>query len=299
MTNLFQTMDYCELYVTCTSPPDTEVIGDLLAAELAGAGFDSFVQHADGLSAYIPVDRYRVEEVERCLANFPLDGVRFDFTQTLIPDKNWNEVWETNCFQPVRIDRRCLLRAPFHPSEPGFEHELVIQPEMTFGTGNHETTYLMICEMLALTLQGCDVLDMGCGTAVLAILAAGKGAASVTAIDIDERACRNAVENCSLNSVAHVRVIRGDAGAIPPDSAFDCIFANINRNVLLHDIRYFVPALKPGGLLFLSGFYTGDVPLLKAECERNGLELLSCIERNRWAAMKTQRTCTIRGTSPV
>jgi ribosomal protein L11 methyltransferase len=282
-------MDYYEIYFTCTSQADTAVINDLLAAELGETGFDSFTQNEEGLFAYIPVDRYRAEEVEKRLQDFPLDGVQFHYTQTRIEGKDWNEEWEKNYFQPIRIDNQCLLRASFHPAETGFDYEIIINPKMAFGTGNHETTYLMLCEILALNLHDCEVLDMGCGTAVLAVLAAIKGAARVVAIDIDEWAYRNAIENCRLNDTGNVRVIRGDAGQIAQTGAFDYIFANINRNILLNDIRRYVPALKPGGALFLSGFYKEDIPVLEAECERNGLKVRSFTERNRWVTIKTEK----------
>ncbi|MDR2139277.1 MAG: 50S ribosomal protein L11 methyltransferase [Tannerella sp.] len=280
-------MGYYELYFTYASAVEPAVISDLLAAELAEAGFDSFMPEAEGLRAYLPVDRYRKEEVEQCLRNFPLADTRFYTTQTRIPAKDWNETWEKHDFQPVRIGRRCLLRAPFHAAETGFEYELVIHPKMAFGTGHHETTRLMLDEILDLPLEGSTVLDMGCGTAVLALLAAKKGARQVIAVDIDEWACRNALENRLLNDVPQVRVIRGDAGQIPGDVTFDCVFANITRNVLLNDIRHYASALKSGGTLLASGFYTEDIPLLEAECRQNRLERIASAERNHWAIMKT------------
>jgi ribosomal protein L11 methyltransferase len=283
-------MDYYEIYFTCTSPVDTAVISDLLAAELGETGFDSFMADEAGLFAYIPADRCRPEEWEARLRDFPIAGVQFHYTQTLIKGKDWNEVWEKNYFQPVRIGSQCLLHASFHPEETGFEHEIIVNPKMAFGTGNHETTYLMLREMLALDLSGSEVLDMGCGTAVLAILAAKKGAARIVAIDIDEWACRNAVENCHLNHAGNIRVIHGGAEQIPQTGAFDAIFANINRNILLNDIRQYVPALKSGGALYMSGFYKEDIPVIEAECKRNGLVPLTCAERNRWVAIKTGKS---------
>ncbi|MDR2765001.1 MAG: 50S ribosomal protein L11 methyltransferase [Tannerella sp.] len=280
-------MDCYEIYFTYDAAADPAVINDLLAVELAETGFDSFMPEAEGLRAYLPVDRYRQEDVERRLRDFPLAGVRFYTAQTRIPAKDWNEEWEKHYFRPVRIGRRCLLRAPFHPAETGFEYELVIHPKMAFGTGHHETTSLMLDEILDLPLDGNAVLDMGCGTAVLAILAAKKGATQVVAVDIDEWAYRNASENCLLNDTPQVQVIQGDAGQIPGDIAFDCVFANITRNVLMNDIRHYASSLKPGGILLTSGFHTEDLPLLKAECRQNRLEWLSSAERNHWAIMKT------------
>ncbi|MDR2042430.1 MAG: 50S ribosomal protein L11 methyltransferase [Tannerella sp.] len=281
-------MDYYELYFTyASSTVEPAIISDLLAAELAEAGFDSFVPEAEGLRAYLPADRYRQEEVEQRLRDFPLAGIQFHTTQTHIPAKDWNEEWEKHYFQPVRIGQRCLLRAPFHPVETGFEYELVIHPKMAFGTGHHETTRLMLDAILDMPLEGSAVLDMGCGTAVLAILAAKKGATPVVAIDIDEWAYRNALENCLLNNTPQVRVIRGGAEEIPGDIAFDCIFANITRNVLLNDLRQYASSLKPGGWLLASGFHTEDIPLLESGCRHNRLEKLSTGEHNHWAILKT------------
>ncbi|MDR1454121.1 MAG: 50S ribosomal protein L11 methyltransferase [Tannerella sp.] len=280
-------MDYYEVYFTYTAPVEPDLINDLLAAELATAGFDTFVPEAEGLRAYLPVDRYRQEETARCLRDFPLAGIRFHTVQTRIPAKNWNEIWEKYYFQPVRIGRRCLLRAPFHPAETGFNCEIVIHPKMAFGTGHHETTRLMLEAILDLPLEGSAVLDMGCGTAVLSILAARKGAAHVVAVDIDEWAYRNALENCLLNETPQVRVIRGDAGQIPREMAFDCVFANITRNILLNDIRHYAASLKPGGTLLASGFHTEDIPLLETECRQNGLEWQASAGRSHWAIIKT------------
>ncbi|MDR2475216.1 MAG: 50S ribosomal protein L11 methyltransferase [Bacteroidales bacterium] len=285
-------MDYYEIYFTSESAVDLTMVNDLLTWKLGEIGFDAFAREPKGLYAYIPVDSYWREAVEQCLSDFPLSGVRFHFTQTLIPDRDWNEVWEKNYFQPVRIGRQCLVRAPFHPAETGFEYEIRIHPKMAFGTGNHETTCLMLCEILKMEMAGSNVLDIGCGTGILAILAALKGASHVTAIDVDEWAYRNALENCALNHTEHIRVIRGNAEQIPQDRLFDCMFANINRNILLNDMPYCLPSLKPGGILLLSGFFKEDMPALEAECTRNGLECLSFSERNRWVAMKTEKRKT-------
>lgn len=290
-------MDYYEIHFTRTSstadaaePVEPTVINDLLAAELGEIAFDGFMSDDEGLLAYIPVDLYHAEALEQRLRNFPLADVRFHYTQTVIKDRDWNEVWEKNYFQPVRIGDQCVVRAPFHPHETGFAHEIIIHPKMAFGTGNHETTYLMLCEILAMDLAGSEVLDMGCGTAVLSILAARKGAARIVAIDVDEWAYRNAAENCLLNQVEHIRIIHGGAEKIPSGSAFDAIFANINRNILLNDLHRYVAALKTGGALCMSGFYRGDLPAMEDACRQNGLALVSCGERNDWSVIKTKKT---------
>ena len=160
---------------------------------------------------------------------------------------------------------------------------------MAFGTGNHETTFLMISEMLKLDLGGKDLLDMGCGTAVLAILAKMKKASKVVGIDIDEWAYNNAQENIHLNHTDDIQLALGGAEQIPTFGTFDVVFANINRNILLNDMRHYARNMKPGALLFMSGFYTQDIPFIKAECERNGLNFLSYTEKNNWVAVKTQK----------
>lgn len=281
-------MDYYEISFTCDSPLGATIINDILAAELGNIGFESFVQNDESLVAYIPVNNYETNKIETCLAQFPLENIRFQYTSNLIKAKDWNEVWEKNYFQPVCIGDECIVRAPFHPEESGYRFEIIIHPRMAFGTGNHETTGLMLRAMLDLELQGKEVLDMGCGTGVLAILAAKKGASRVTAIDMDEWAYYNALDNCQLNNTPHIQVVMGDATQIASLGMFDYIFANINRNILLRDIPDYCLALKPKGEIYLSGFYREDIPVLEAECVRNGLVLLSVTEQNNWVAVRTQ-----------
>ena len=280
-------MDYYEISFTCNSSLDATIISDILAAELGEIGFESFTQNPEGLVAYIPAVSYQTEKIDQCLALFPLENVRFHYISNLIKAKDWNEVWEKNYFQPVRIGSECLLRAPFHPEESGYDFEIIINPKMAFGTGNHETTSLMLRAILDLELDGKEVLDMGCGTAALAILAAKKRAGRVVAIDIDEWAYNNALENCQLNNTAHIQVISGGAEQIAPSGMFDYIFANINRNILLNDIPAYCRALKPEGEIYMSGFYKEDIPVMETRCRQNGLALLSFTEQNNWVAIRT------------
>ena len=275
-------MDYYEILFTYDSSIDSTIINDILAAELGGTGFESFVQSPEGLLAYIPVVAYNTETIDTCLAQFPLENIEFRYTSCLIKAEDWNEVWERNYFQPVRMGNDCLLRAPFHPSAPGFRYEIIIHPKMAFGTGNHETTNLMMRAMLDLDMEGKEMLDMGCGTGVLAILAALKGAGRIVAIDIDEWAYNNALENCRLNNVSHVQVVLGGAEKIASLGKFDYIFANINRNILLNDNPAYCRALKPDGELLMSGFYKEDIPAIEVECKQNGLAILSYKEQNNW-----------------
>ena len=286
-------MKYIELDFTYQSDIETSVLNDILAAELGEIGFDSFTQNDNGLQAFIAYPSFKQETLQKKLDNFPLPNTQISYTKKEIEDKNWNEVWEKNYFKPIRIGKECIIRASFHEKESGFKHEIIIDPKMSFGTGNHETTYLMIEEILKLDFLGKNVLDMGCGTAILAILASQKGAKNITAIDIDEWAYENAKENCRLNNITNIQVALGGAGKICEFGKFDVIFANINRNILLEDIHIYADALKENGLLFMSGFYKEDTPALEKECRRNNIKLISSSERNNWAAIKTQKKTTI------
>lgn len=282
-------MEYYEFQFSYVSPVQTEIINDVLATELGQIGFDSFVSDENGLKAYIPVPTYDPDKLSLTLTSFPLENTTIHHTHTSIADQNWNEVWEKNYFRPIRIDKKCLIRASFHPKEEGFEYSIIIDPRMAFGTGNHATTYLMLSKILDIELQGKDFLDMGCGTAVLAILAAKKEARRVVAIDIDEWAYKNAIENCRLNDTLNIETAQGGAEKIAPFGTFDYIFANINRNILLHDISHYVAALKPGGNLYMSGFYEEDIPAIEKACIENGLSLHPHALHNNWAVVQAEK----------
>lgn len=282
-------MNYYELTFTYVSPIEASILNDVLAAELGEIGFESFTENENGLQGYISDTIYNVEVLKEKLASFPLENVEIRYTESLVESKDWNEEWEKNYFKPIRIDKDCIIRASFHEDEPGYAYTIIIDPKMAFGTGNHETTYLMISEMLKLDLNGKELLDMGCGTAVLAILARMKGAARVVAIDIDQWAYDNALENIRLNHTNEIQVALGGAEQIPATGQFDLVFANINRNILLADIRHYNACMKPGALLYMSGFYVQDIPAIEEECNRNGLALLSHTEKNNWVAVKVQK----------
>jgi ribosomal protein L11 methyltransferase len=285
-------MEYYKITFNYESQIETDIINDLLASELGKIGFESFVSENSGLTAFIAVDMYHAPFIGKCLENFPIPGVLFHYTKERIKECNWNEEWEKNYFQPIRIENECIIRASFHPEENGFNYPIVIDPKMAFGTGNHATTYLMLREMLKLDLKNKELLDMGCGTAVLAILATKKEASRVVAIDIDEWAYNNAIENCRLNNTDHIQIALGGAEQIKNFGMFDYIFANINRNILLNDIHSYAPALKKGGMLFMSGFYKEDIPVIEKECIDNGLHLLSFTEQDNWVAVKTRYKST-------
>lgn len=279
-------MNYQAFTFTCNSSVDTEIIHDILAAELGEIGFESFTTGDSVLTGYIAQKNYNREALEERLAAFPLENVEIRYESELITGRDWNEEWEKNYFKPIRIGSDCIIRASFHPEEEGFAYPIVIDPKMAFGTGNHETTFLMISEILGIDLKGKEVLDMGCGTAVLAILSAMKGAKRIVAIDIDEWAYANALENISLNRAENIRTVLGGAEKIEDFAPFDFIFANINRNILLADMAVYSRHLRMSGYLYMSGFYMEDVPVIEKELVRQGLFVEHIAEKNKWVALK-------------
>ena len=258
---------------------------EILVAELGVVGFESFFETSEGLSAYIQ----KKDHYSSILENLQiLENDEFSISYRIeeIEQVNWNAQWEAN-FKPITVDGRCFIRAPFHDSA-GHEFDIVIEPKMTFGTGHHETTHMMIQFMLETDLKNKSVLDMGCGTAVLAILAEKKGSSSVEAIDIDEWCYQNSLENIRRNSCQNIRVLKGDASLLKAQ-AFDVIIANINRNILLNDIPVYATCLNANGFLFLSGFYKEDIPKIQAVCKHCNLSFEAQIFRNDWVALKFKK----------
>ena len=260
--------------------PSSDIQHDMLTTMLAEIGFDSFMDDAMGLKAYCSTDNRDDLAVENLLLEPSFSDIRL-LKVVEMPDKDWNEVWEAS-YQPVVVNDRCRVRAPFHEPDPSFEFDLVIEPKMSFGTANHETTAQIIQLMLETDFQGKTVLDMGSGTAVLAILAKKLGAAHTVAIDNDEWAYRNAFTNTELNGVSDIEIILGDASSI--QGSFDVVLANINRNILLRDMHLYVAAMRPDAHIFFSGFYTEDLESIKAEAERLGLLYCRHLSRNNWVA---------------
>ena len=260
--------------------PSSDIQHDMLTTMLAEIGFDSFMDDAMGLKAYCSADNRDDLAVENLLLEPSFSDIRLLKVEEM-PDKDWNEVWEAS-YQPVVVNDRCRVRAPFHEPDPSFEFDLVIEPKMSFGTANHETTAQIIQLMLETDFQGKTVLDMGSGTAVLAILAKKLGAAHTVAIDNDEWAYRNAFTNTELNGVSDIEIILGDASSI--QGSFDVVLANINRNILLRDMHLYVAAMRPDAHIFFSGFYTEDLESIKAEAERLGLRYCRHLSRNNWVA---------------
>lgn len=263
----------------------TEMGAEILMAELAEVGFDSFEDTPTGIKAYIPKDSWNEHILQDIyLLSNPEFTISYQITE--IEQVNWNEEWEKN-FSPIVVEDLCTVRANFHPV-PNTRYDIVITPKMSFGTGHHETTYMMLQQLLPLSLEGAKVLDMGCGTGILAIMAALRGAHDITAIDIDPWCVENATENVQQNDCSFITIKEGDVSLIAGEQ-YNLILANINRNILLSDIPAYTQALLPQGLLLVSGFYEEDLPAIKEKCQKVGLTYLSHIERNRWVSAKFQR----------
>lgn len=259
-----------------------EPASDILMAELGELGFESFVENEEGLLAYILKSEWQEQTLDDL---FVLQQPDFEITWTSkeIEQQNWNAEWEKN-FHPIRVGDVCMVRAPFHAKEE-VTFDIVIEPKMSFGTGHHETTYMMLQHILNTDFEGKSVLDMGCGTGVLAILAKMKGARSADAIDIDEWCYLNSLENVERNNCADIQVFQGDSSLLN-DKKYDIILANINRNILLEDIPIYANSLNKGGALFLSGFYLEDLDAISLKCAANGLEFEKNLEKNRWVSAK-------------
>ncbi|MAZ28935.1 MAG: 50S ribosomal protein L11 methyltransferase [Cytophagaceae bacterium] len=255
---------------------------DILIAELGELGFESFEETSEGLNAYIPSSGAKQLKIDE-LWLLQNDEFSISYSRLDIEPVNWNEEWEKN-FQPIEVDGKCTVRAPFHP-RPDTEFDIVIEPKMSFGTGHHETTHLMIKHLLKLDPSGKKTLDMGCGTGILAILAAMKGAGPIEAIDIDPWCVENTQENCERNGFKDIKVGLGDVKLIT-GKQYDLIIANINRNVLLDDIPTYAGCLTEKGILLLSGFYTDDIPQINSVCNAHGINFIMNYEKNNWVACK-------------
>ena len=253
-------MKYLEF--TFRTVPCTEIVNDVLSGVLGEAGFESFVEQTDGITAYIQKELYNESLLKEALADFPLPDTQIEYNFVEAEDKD---------------------------DVPQAEYDIVINPQMAFGTGHHETTSLIIGELLDSDLQGKALLDMGCGTSILAILARMRGASPCTAIDIDEWCVRNSLENIELNGVDNIAVSQGDASSLESKGPFDMVIANINRNILLADMKHYIARMNPGAELLMSGFYIDDIPVIREEAERNGLHFVHHREKNRWAAVKFQK----------
>ena len=257
---------------------------EILLAELGELPFDSFVETEEGLSAYIPSNDNSTDLLNDVyILNNPEFKVSYQTEE--IEQVNWNEEWEKN-FEPINVDDLCYVRAPFHEAK-NVPYEIVIEPKMSFGTGHHETTFMMMKHLLNIDVTDMEVLDMGCGTAILAILALMKGAKHADAIDIDNWCYLNSIENAERNNITNIDVYEGDAELLADKTnKYDLVIANINRNILLNDMEAYAKTLKIGGIILFSGFYTEDITAIEEAANQQNMFLDFQLERNNWASLK-------------
>lgn len=275
-------MKYLEVMFRCT--PTNEHITDALSVYLGEIGFDSFLADDEQLLAYTPKNIFDENQLNQLIEQYPFD-INIEYKINELEDKNWNEEWEANYFSPIIIENQCVIKSSFHKDTPECRYSIIINPKMAFGTGHHQTTVLMLKEILKGNFEEKTVLDMGCGTGILAILASMKGAKTVSAIDIDEWAFQNIQENIEINNINNVNVQIGDAQLLK-DVHFDIIIANINRNVLLQDMQTYARSLNKDGVLYLSGFYKEDIESVEKEALKYGLEVEYSTTLDNWAALK-------------
>ena len=259
-----------------------ELGSEILIAELGEKAFESFTETETGIDAFVQKELWDETILDGI---FILQSEEFNINYTFeeIEQVNWNEEWEKN-FEPLEGDGKCHVRAPFHPKTEA-EFDIVIEPKMSFGTGHHETTHMMIQHLLEMDVNGLKTLDMGCGTAILAILAEMKGAQPIDAIDIDNWCYLNSIENAERNNCQYISVYEGDA-ALLQGKKYDLIIANINRNILLNDMQSYVDCLNAGGTILFSGFYEEDIPFIDNSCTEKGLTYIKKFQRNNWVSLK-------------
>ncbi len=267
---------------TFTIINDSEENREILMAFISELPFESFNTESSKFEAFAPINSITKEELESLIELAPFSA---SFTCEQMDDINWNEEWEKKYFKPLIIGNTCLVRAPFHADYPNAEYEIIINPNMSFGTGNHETTSLMIEYINETKLHGKSVLDMGCGTGILSIYASKKDASYIRAIDIDKWAYDSVKENCVLNSISNINCSIGDASLLSNEETYDVILANIHKNIIIADLPKYVSSLKQDGLIILSGFYKDDISDVSAIANSLKLQLVCTKERNNWVAV--------------
>jgi ribosomal protein L11 methyltransferase len=270
--------DYIELDITFARQLQPE--NELILALLSQYGFDGFREERERILAYIPAESYYEDDFQAFMDRHGLYEKIESIRARKLPDQNWNEIWESE-YQPVLVDSRCFIRAPFHTVKSGVKYDIIISPKMSFGTAHHETTRGMLQMMLTLDLKGKDVLDLGCGTGILAILAGKMGAKTISALDTDPWAYRNALENIALNRCHNIEVLQAELSFIS-NRTYDVLLANINLNSLLGLMDNFPGRLRIGGILMLSGFFSGDLERISHAAGRNGLEFVVKQVMNNW-----------------
>ena len=279
-------MKYYEVRFQIT--PAGEEAGDVLSALLADIGFETFLPTEDGLSAYIQQALFEEDALKAITDHFVLPDYQVCYTVSEAPDENWNQTWEEEGFEPIVLDDLVCVHDTRHNSVPQCQYDIIINPRMAFGTGTHPTTQQILRQLTQMNLSGCRVVDAGCGTGVLGILAALRGATKVFSYDIDEWSVENTRINAELNQVKCLTVCEGDVSVLPQSGDFDLLVANINRNILLADMPCFAAALTPKGILLLSGFYTDDTHLLIEKGKASGLHLVRQTEQEGWSMLMLQ-----------
>ena len=260
---------------------------DILLAELGEIYFDIFEDSDTGVIAYCQTDLFDLPLFSEVIKRYEVLGpISFQINE--IDKQNWNAVWESN-YDPIRISNQVFIRANFHESEPGYAFEIIINPKMSFGTGHHETTFLMTQALFEIELQGKSVLDAGTGTGILALVATKLGANDVKGFDIDPWSIENSIENAALNLCDHIIFVEGTI-ANESLKKYDVLLANINRNILLSEMHQYTERIVDGGMLLLSGFYTEDVPIIVKSARENGLVFMAQTEKNRWTCIKLKKS---------
>ncbi|MDP4184540.1 MAG: 50S ribosomal protein L11 methyltransferase [Bacteroidota bacterium] len=277
-------MEYLKL--SCSIDPVNDLNREIVTGELSFVGFESFIDTETGIDAFIPSNQFNNQSIEELPEQFK-SLFTLSFSQEIMPDENWNEQWEKNYFEPLIIGD-CLIRAPFHTEYPHCKYEIVIEPKMAFGTGNHETTSLMIDQILHSNVKNKSVLDMGCGTGILGILCSMCGAKRITSIDIDEWSYNSTLENASYNKISNIEAFTGDASLLG-EKTFDLILANIHKNVLINDMARYVSVMNPNATLIMSGFYTADMTDIRLKAESLGLKEDGYTSKNDWVAYRFKK----------
>ncbi len=265
--------------------PCSEVMTDILAAMLAEEGYESFVPDETGLTAYVKEEVFDREALDRVIEGFPMP-TSIKAEDTLVEGRDWNAEWEKNYFKPIVVGDECVIHSSFHKDIPECKYDILIDPKMAFGTGHHATTTLILRRLLSTDLSGLKVVDMGTGTGILAILASMRGAAEVDAIEIDEFAYTNAVENVALNKAERIHLYLGDARLLADIRDVNLFIANINRNIITADLAAYADTLAPGASVVLSGFYEEDIPVIMKVAETLGLEYADHTVLDRWASLR-------------
>ncbi len=278
-------MEFTQL--SLTAPVDWV---DILIAELAQIGYESFVETENGVDAYVQTDQFSEAGVQEIIRKYD-EVAQISYSVNHVARQNWNEEWEKN-YPPVMIEDQCIVRASFHQVEKPFRYEIIINPKMSFGTGHHETTSLMLSNQLEMDFTGKRVMDVGSGTGILAVMAAKKGAAWVDAFDTEEWAVENAIENSQLNGVTNIRIQQGTIQEVQLGGPYGIVLANINRNVLLQEIPLYVSYLVPDGYLLISGFYEQDIDELDRVASKHHLQQIRHTTKHQWASVLYRKNKT-------